>query len=250
MKILGVIQARVGSIRLPQKVLMLLEGLSILEHVINRVRKSHLLNDLVVATTTRPDDDQIVCLCESIDAKVFRGSEDDVLNRFYKVSLVYNPNHVVRITADCPLISPEIIDKAIGLHISNGNDYTSNTINPTYPDGLDVEVFTAEALHEADKHAMLKSDREHVTPYMKKSDLLKVENFTNSIDLSDKRWTVDEPVDYEFISKIYAHLYKKDGFFEWNEVLKFLDENKNLENINFGIKRNVGYLESLEADKN
>ena len=110
MKILGVIQARPASSRLPQKVLLKLEGSSFLEHVINRVRKSQYISDLVVATTSRSNDDRIAALCEKINTKVFRGSEEDVLDRFYQVSLVYKPNHVVRITADCPLISPEIID--------------------------------------------------------------------------------------------------------------------------------------------
>ena len=110
-------------------------------------------------------------------------------------------------------------------------------------------MFSNEALHEAVKHATLKSDREHVTPYMKRSNSLKVENFINSVDLSDKRWTVDEPVDFDFISKIYSHLFKKEKIFEWNEVLEFLDENKEFEQINFSIKRNIGYLKSLESDK-
>lgn len=250
MKILAVIQARCGSTRLPDKVLLPLEGRTVLEHVINRVKNSKKISDLIVATTTLKKDLKIVKLCETLKVKVFCGSENDVLDRFYFAAKPYSPKHIVRITADCPLIDSKIIDEVIEKHLKTNADYTSNVIEETYPDGEDVEVFTFKALRTAFNESVLPSEREHVTPYIKKHpELFKLVSVKHKKDLSKKRWTLDNAEDYEFIKKIYEKLYPLNNFFGINEILNFLEKNKYLEKINVRIIRNEGYKKSLKKEK-
>lgn len=248
--ITAVIQARIGSKRLPAKVLLKIQGRTILEHVIERVRKSKLIDEAVVATTILEEDLKIVNLCSKIGIRVYCGSENDVLDRYFQAARLLSAKHIVRITADCPLMDPEIIDKVIRLHFSKKADYTSNIITETFPDGEDVEIFTFKALCKAWKKARLYSEREHVTSYIRKNpDLFKLVNMENKEDFSDKRWTLDEKVDYEFIKLIYRNLYRKNRLFGMDEVLRLLDTHPEYENINNKIKRNEGYIKSLKKDK-
>ncbi|GAI87236.1 unnamed protein product, partial [marine sediment metagenome] len=190
MNIIAIIQARIGSTRLPRKVLMELEGKTVLEHVIERVKRSNLINDVVVATTILKDDLEIVKLCSNIGISVYCGSEENVLDRYYQTVRLFKAEHIVRITSDCPLMDPKIIDEAINLHLRKKADYTSNTIKETYPDGQDVEIFTFEALKKAWKNVNLASEKEHVTPYIRKNQSFKIVSLEYEKNLFHKRWTL------------------------------------------------------------
>ena len=251
MKVLGIIQARANSTRFPNKVLKDLEGKTVLERVVERVKKSALVSDVVVATTINKEDLKIAGLCSGSGIRVFRGSENDVLDRFYQAAELFKPEHVLRITADCPLIDPAVIDKVVAYHLSQKCDYTGNTLQKeTYPDGEDTEVFTFNALKRSWEEASLASEREHVTPYMKKNpDKFKCANVKCEKDLSKKRWTLDNPEDYEFIKTIYRALYHKNPFFGMEEVLDYLKAHPELEKVNSHIIKNEGYIKSLSADR-
>lgn len=249
MNIVAIIQARMGATRLPGKVLLELEGKTVLERVIERVRASRYINEVVVATTKKEENSSIVDICSLAGIKVYCGNEEDVLDRFYQAARLFKADQIVRITADCPLIDPEIIGQVISLHLESAADYTSNVLKATYPDGEDVEVFSSGALEKAWKTARLKSEREHVTPYIKNNpDLFKLVNLEYKEDLSAKRWTLDEPSDYEFIKIIYNKLCSNSRIFGMNDILQFLKENPRIENMNSGIQRNEGYLKSLKND--
>jgi spore coat polysaccharide biosynthesis protein SpsF (cytidylyltransferase family) len=249
MKIIAIIQARLGSTRLPGKVLLDLEGRTVLEHVVRRVKSSKHVDDVIVATTINMDDLEIVKLCTNLGIRVYCGSEDDVLDRYYQTARRFKADHIVRITSDCPLIDPVVIDEVIKLHFLDEADYSTNTIKETYPDGEDVEVFTFEALKQTWKNANLASEREHVTPYLRKNPAFKIASLESKKDLSNKRWTLDNPEDYEFIKLIYKNLYNKNQLFGMEEILKFIDRNPEVEMINKSITRNEGYLKSLKEDK-
>lgn len=250
-KILAIIQARMGSTRLPKKVLLDLEGKTVLEYVVERVKRSKLIDEVIVATTISPDDLDIVKLCSNKGIRVFCGSEDDVLDRYYQISKLIKPKHIVRVTADCPLIDPDIIDKTIDLHLYNNSDYTCNTLNETFPDGLDVEIFTYEALEKTWKEAKLTSEHEHVTPYIRNhKEIFKISGLDNKVNLSKKRWTLDEYDDYKFLKVIFENVYVNNPDFRMNDILKYLRKNPDVEIINNQIIRNQGYLKSLKEDKN
>lgn len=250
MKILAIIQARVGSTRLPKKVLLELCNKTVLEHVINRVKKTKLITDDVVATTINKEDLQIVDLCKKNKFQVYRGSENNVLDRFYQAARLYRPQHIVRITADCPIIDPRIIDQAINLHLKNKADYTANTIELSYPDGEDVEIFTFKALKEAWQNARLASELEHVTLYIRNyAKYYKISNLKNKIDLSSHRWTIDNREDYKLLKIIFSNLFHKNKFFGMNEVINFFDKNPQLLSINQHIRRNEGLQKSLNKDR-
>lgn len=245
--IIAVIQARIGSTRLSDKVLLNLEGKSVLERVIERVKNSKFIQEVIVATTISKEDLEIVNLCSKIGVRVYCGSENDVLDRYFQVARILTPRHIVRITADCPLIDPQVIDRVIKLHLKERADYTSNILKPTFPDGEDVEVFRFQALKKAWENARLSSEREHVTPYMRKHPaLFKRTNLSYAADLSRKRWTLDNKEDYRFIKLIYKNLLKKRSIFGMEEILEFLSEHPDCEKINHKIKRNEGYLKSLK----
>jgi spore coat polysaccharide biosynthesis protein SpsF len=248
--IVAIIQARMGSSRLPGKAMLPLADKPILGHVISRVKGSMHLDDIIVATTNRPADRRIIEYCADNSIKSFCGSEDDVLDRFYQAAKTLNPDHIVRITADCPIIDPSVIDTVISAHLREGADYSSNTLIPTYPDGEDVEIFKRWALEAAWKEAKLPSDREHVTPYLCKNPYrFKLATVKYEADLSDKRWTIDEEKDYLFLKEVFAALYPANPLFSMEDVLRLLSANPSLENANNGIVRNEGYMRSLEKDK-
>lgn len=249
---IAIIQARSGSTRLPNKIFMKLAKISNLHHVYSRVSKSEFTDQIVIATTNKSIDNRVEEFCRDNNINFFRGSEDDVLDRFYRCAKSLNlglKDNIVRITADCPLIDPSLIDNVIDFHINNKFDYTSNAINPTFPDGLDVEVFSFESLKIAWENAKLLSEREHVTPYMKNNkQKFNIGSYKNDVDLSNHRWTLDEKEDYEFINIIYENLYKKDRIFTTDEILGFLKDNPNIIKMNNEYIRNEGYLKSLKED--
>ena len=239
-----------SSTRLPGKVLKTLLGKPMLYRQIERILKSKRIDDLIIATSTSGDDDQIERLCSEINVKCFRGSLDDVLDRFYKAALPYKPDFIIRLTGDCPLFDHSLADELIDFFLKGGYDYASNTIEPTYPDGLDIEIMKFSALETTWKEAVLPSDREHVTPYIRKNaDKFKLGCMKYDVDLSYMRWTVDEPEDYLFITQVFSALYPEKPDFSWNEVLEFIKANPAIADLNSGFKRNEGYQKSLLNDK-
>ncbi len=248
MKNLLIIQARTGSSRLPNKVLKELCGEPMLQHIVERTQKCKKVEHILVATTIREEDSAIEELCQRIHVDCYRGSENDVLDRYYQAAKKYNPMNVIRITADCPFIDPVVIDQIIQIHENGGYDYTSNTLVETYPDGLDTEVFTFGALEKAWKKADLASEREHVTPYIKFKDGFPRFSVETTPSLATKRWTVDTEDDFAVVTQIYNALYNKENIFLMDDIIAFLDNNPQIEKINEGIIRNEGYLKSIKDD--
>ena len=249
-KIVAIIQARTDSTRFPKKVLADVLGKPMIAHLIERVKKSKLIDQLVLATTTRKIDDPITDVAKENKINIFRGNFEDVLDRYYKAAKKYQADIVVRITGDCPLIDPHIVDQVIQYFLENKYDYVTNTLEPTYPDGLDVEVFSFKALEIAWKEAQLLSEREHVTPYIvNHPEKFRISNVRNTADLSNLRWTVDRKEDLEFVKEIFKRLYKEKTMFHMQDILELLQKYPDLKEINAGIQRNEGYLSSLKKDK-
>jgi spore coat polysaccharide biosynthesis protein SpsF len=249
--ITAIIQARVRSSRLPRKVLLLLGRKTILENVVERVKNAKYIKKVIVATSDEKSDDEIAQLCKKKKFHCFRGSLNDVLDRYYQAAKKFKIKHICRITADCPLIDPKILDIAAKKYLKGRFDYVS-TAYPiaTYPDGLDTEIFSFEALEKSWKEAKLSSEREHVTPYIwKNPKLFKVYNIKNDKNLSSFRWTVDEEKDLKFVKEIYKRLDGAGRIFYMKDILALLRKNPELIKINKGIVRNEGYLRSLKADK-
>lgn len=245
----AIIQARMGSTRFPEKILKELNGKTILEHIYKRVEDSDV-GKIIIATTINPIDDCVEAFCSEHDFLCFRGSEHDVLERFYMAATEHNLDIIVRITADDPLKDTKIINKAIQLLVSHKYDYVSNTITPTYPEGIDVEVFTYEALSKAYKSATLPSEHEHVTPYIwKNTNKFNCYNFENDVDLSRMRWTMDTEDDYRFMCEIYSNFVGQDNF-SMDDILNVLEEKPELLEINQGHIRNEGYLKSIKEEQN
>jgi spore coat polysaccharide biosynthesis protein SpsF len=244
-----ILQARMSSSRLPGKVLKLILGEPMLLRQVERIMRARHVDALVIATSNDPSDDAIEEICFNKGLRCFRGSLDDVLDRFYYAAASISTEHVVRLTGDCPLADPQLIDKVISFHLQGGHDYTSNTIEPTYPDGLDVEVLRFSCLKEAWEEASLPSQREHVTPFIYQQPLrYKIGNHKNKVDLSSLRWTVDEPLDFELITQIYEALYPINPEFTTNDILSFLDQHSELKTLNTHFERNEGFLKSLKKD--
>lgn len=251
--IIAIIQARMGSTRLPGKVLLDLSGKSVLEHVIDRLRQSKYIDQIIVATSNNEENKVISDLCDAKNVFCFSGSEDDVLDRFYqacKALDLESEDIVIRITADCPLIDYEIVDKTIQSHIDENNDYTSNTMQCTFPDGLDCEIFSFNILTEAWKNANLSSEREHVTLYIRNHpELFKLGGLTNNVDYSHLRWTLDEKEDFILIKEIYKNLYDENEFFKMEDVINLLEMKPELSDVNSSIMRNEGLIKSLKNDQ-
>jgi glutamate-1-semialdehyde 2,1-aminomutase/spore coat polysaccharide biosynthesis protein SpsF len=235
-----------GSTRLPGKVLADVAGRPMLEHIVSRLRRARLITDVIVATSVNKTDDRIAELGSKKSFQVFRGDENDVLDRYYQAAKSANADVVVRITGDCPLIDPEIVDRVVAAFLREHCDYVSNTLVCTYPDGLDTEVFSFAALESAWTEARRAADREHVTPFIRTSRRFRLLNVESDLGRSTRhlRWTVDEPRDLEFIRAIYARLDKKE-FFGWHQVLALLDSDPILGNLNAACIRNEGFYRSV-----
>jgi spore coat polysaccharide biosynthesis protein SpsF len=251
--IAAIIQARMGSTRLPDKVMMDLAGSPVLWHVIDRLKHARRVDYILVATTQDPSDDIIEEKCRNWDIPVYRGPVDDVLARYYEAVCSLMATHgpvdaVVRITADCPLIDPQIVDKVIGDMLTGIFDYVSNIDPPTYPDGMDVEVFTLQALESAYRQATLASEREHVTPYIRNNPHFKKFNHTGDTNLSDIRLTLDTGKDFLVIEHIFQELYRPGEIFYLEDILQLLNSRPALREMNAMHKRNEGYQKSLKLD--
>lgn len=239
MNVIAIVQARMGSTRLPGKVLLDLAGEPVLVRDINRIKRARTLNKIVVATTLEALDNSIVDLCRERAWPFFRGSEHDVLDRYYGAAITHKADIVVRITADCPLIEPEIVDKTVNMLLCRqcGADYASNGLPPrTYPRGMDVEAFTLSTLERAWREDSNIAWREHVTPFIySHPDIFRLANVTNSTDYSHMRWTLDTKEDLEFIRRIYSQF--NNDHFTWKEVIALLDQNPSWMKINSHIEQ-------------
>lgn len=253
MNILAITQARIGSTRLPEKILKTINGESLLEMHLKRIQKSKLITKLKVATTNEPDADKIVSVAAKLGIEVYKGSVDNVLDRFYETAVPEMPDWVVRLTSDCPLIDPVEIDNVIQYAINNDLDYVSNTLKPTFPDGIDVEVFKFSVLEKAYKEAKLKSELEHVTSYIWKNSsfmggsLFKSDCVMYHEDYSKIRLTVDTQEDFLVIERL-VNILGTDR--PWMDYVKTLQEHPEIEKINELFTRNEGYQKSLEKDNN
>lgn len=229
-----------GSSRLPGKVLMHLQGKTVLGHIIERLQRSLLADSVVIATSTNAIDQPIAELAIQMGIKCFRGDEHDVLSRYYHTARTVGANIVIRCNGDCPLIDPAIVDEVITLFLSKNSevDYVSNILHPTYPTGMHTEVFHYSALEKAFKEASDPLEREHVTPYLyRHPHLFKLKSLQMSPDLSWHRWTLDYHEDLILIRRIYAYLYPQNKHFTMRDVLELLDRNKNWSKINGNIQK-------------
>ena len=249
MNIIAIVQARMGSSRLPNKVFLPLEGKPVLEHVIDRLRLCKLLNGIVVATSAELNDDSVARWCEEKEVNIFRGSLNDVLDRYYGAASKIKADVIVRITADCPAIDPNIVDEVVTGFLAG--EYDAYGLSGEFPDGLDCQVFSFSAIEKAWREATLTSDREHVGPYIEKTrpELFKQGGLRKFNGLAHHRWTLDEPCDYEFLQKVFAKLYKKERVFFAEDILALMEEEPDLMKINSAVIRNEGYLKSIQSDK-
>lgn len=249
-RVVAIIQARTGSTRLPGKVLRPLAGKPMLERQLERVREAKSIDIFIVATTEKPEDDPIVDIAKRAGTLCFRGDEKDVLDRYYKAAKEANADVVVRITGDCPLHDPHVIDLVIKRFEENKVDYTITPAN--FPEGLDTEVFSWSALEAASKEARLPSEREHVTPFIcdhpERFVIDKPWTVGNN-DHSSLHWSVDTEKDFVFAEKVYQELYRSDKMFRMEDVLKLLSSKPALKEINKGGTGYEGYQKSLKEDE-
>jgi len=232
MKIAAIIQARISSTRLPGKVLKELpfnSGITCLEQVIRRLKKSKKIDDIVIATTEDKEDNEIVDIAKKEDVKYFRGSKENVLSRYYFAAKKNNIDVVVRITSDCPCIDVDITDLTIDAHINKVADYTSNSLTRTYPHGLDVEVFNFNALEEAYKNATKYYEKEHVTPYIYKNPQkfkINIVKAPKELYASDIRITLDTEEDYALLCAVFDYLYPKNEYFNAYDIVNLFNKEK------------------------
>lgn len=239
MKVVAIVQARMGSTRLPKKVMKEVVGKPMIQLLLERLSRSKGLDQIIVATSTESENDELQTAVESYGYRCVRGSEDDVLSRFYTAAEMVDADVVVRITGDCPLVDPNLVDECIEKFKKNNVDYCSNANPPTYPDGLDVEVFTFSALNKANNIATSSFDREHVTPYLSVDNSFTTGNVSNTEDLSALRWTVDEPEDFQVIKKVFEY-FSPNINFSWTDVLELQVKHPEIFLINQSIMRNEG----------
>lgn len=240
MRVVAIMQARMCSSRLPGKVLLKVLGKPLLEYQLERVNRSKFIDEIVVATTDQTIDDPIVTLCKNMEISYYRGSETDVLKRYYMAAIQTKADVVVRLTSDCPLIDPAQIDKVIESYFTCDHPlkYVSNTLIRTFPRGMDTEVFSFHALKEAYDKAELKVDREHVTRYMINNDgVFKLLNVSNDKDFSHHRWTVDTQADFLLIKKIIGALYQQSSEFTLEDIIQLLDKYPEWQMINHHIQQ-------------
>jgi len=249
--IVCIIQARMGSTRLPGKVLMPVLGKPMLLRQIERVRRSRLIDKIIIATTVKKEDDEIETMVKNAGFDCFRGSENDVLDRYYRAAQKAKADIVIRLTGDCPLSDPKIIDETIEYFLQHKKsiDYTSKPIN--YPEGLDMEIFSFSVLERAWKEGIKPSEREHVTPYIyNHPEIFQIRSWKNGTgDFSKMHWSVDTIEDFKFVTKIFEALYHQNPNFSKDEIIKFLQKNPSMLSINSGGTGYEGYIKSLQEDK-
>lgn len=249
----AIIQARMTSSRLPGKVLFEINGRPLLSYMLDRVKAARTVDQLIVATSLQVSDNPIAGLCQREGIPCYRGSLDDVLDRYYQAARHYKSDVIVRLTGDCPLIDPQIIDAVVRKFQAGQYDYVANDAPPdgmTYPDGMDVEVFSFKALKRAWQEAKKPSEREHVTFYFwKNPHLFSTSRYDLKENLSGYRLTVDYREDFEMIRSLMDHFAENNSVFTMKEIISFLDENPEIKAINSHIASNQGWQAALEKDK-
>ncbi len=239
MKVVAIVQARMGSTRLPNKVLKPIAGKPIIELLLARLARATEIDEIVVATSEDSRNRPLIDAVSKLGYRCHAGSENDVLDRYIHAARMADAEVVVRITGDCPLIDPALVDEAIRRFKAAGVDYLSNAAPPSYPDGLDTEVFTFAALERASRETDKTFDREHVTPYLRESGKFSRSGMQNDQDLSGLRWTVDEPADLDVVSKVFGH-FAPDIHFSWRQVLDLQRSQPSLFAANQQLIRNEG----------
>lgn len=252
MKVTALIQARMSSTRLPGKVLKEVVGKPMLELLVERIRHAKTLSDIVIATGDNPANQPIVDVARRLGCPVFIGSEEDVLDRFYSAAKEYAADSIVRITGDCPLHDPRLIDELVRFYLTHHErfDYVSNVDPPTFPDGLDLWVFPFATLEKAWREARLPSEREHVCPYIwKHPELFRIGHLQSPVDYSALRWSVDDPLDFEFVTAVYTALYRgAQEPFSFAEILRFVTQHPEIDLREKRAERDEGYAHSLLRD--
>ena len=238
-KIVAIVQCRLGSIRFPKKVLSLIEGKPAINHLLTRLSRSKMITEVLTAIPKNKDNNILHRYLRDLNFRVFRGSEENVLKRYYEAAKSINAEVIIRITGDCPLVDYGMIDNLLLKFLKGDYDYLSNNNPPTYPDGFDVEIFKFKTLKETIKNAKSSYEKEHVTPFMQKSKKFKKINVFSKIDYSRYRLTLDEEEDLKLIRKIFKKFNKKSHF-TYKEVVKFLIKNPKLVNLNKHLERNAG----------
>lgn len=238
--VVAIVQARMGSTRLPGKVLKKVAGEPLLYYLIERLKKAKLINQIIIATTEKPEDDKIIDFCMEQKLPFFRGSEENVLSRFYHAAFDYSGEVIIRVTSDCPLIDPEVVDQVVKIILNRYPeiDYASNTIERTFPRGLDVEAFTFNALQKAYIEANSPEELEHVTYYIYSNPKeFNIKSLKGKENNSDLRLTVDTPEDFELISLIINKLQDKNPNYRTSDIVKLLEEHPEWKEINAHIKQ-------------
>jgi len=239
MNILAIVQARMGSHRFPGKVMKTIQDKSLIEILLQRLSFSELISKIVVAIPCEEQDDILEKHILSKGYDVFRGATNDVLDRYYQAAKKYNPDVIVRVTGDCPLIDADVVDRTISLFLDGNFDYACNCNPPTFPDGLDTEVFSFDALNEIWLNRFSLEEKEHVTVSLRNNNKYKKTNYFSKIDYSFKRWTVDEQKDLDLVSLIFES-FKPNFNFKWADIINFENTNNHLFNNNSDILRNSG----------
>ncbi len=235
MKVISIVQARMGSTRLPGKALKPIEGKAMTWHVLNRLKRSKSIQTICLATTDKKEDSALLELANNMGVNSFAGSETNVLDRYYQCATAQKSDHVVRLTGDCPLIDPEVTDAIINKHLESGADYTSNTLERSFPRGLDTEVMTYDTLKKVWEAAVTDGAREHVTQYIRlnRGDFRVEQVVANpSLKAPDFRFCVDTEEDFEFVASVYHYLYRINADFKTQSVLDLLDKRPELKKIN------------------
>lgn len=239
----AIIQARCGSTRFPNKVFANIDGKPLIWHVVNRLTYAKTIDNIIIATTVNANDDKIESWCNDNNISCFRGSENDVLNRYYRASVAFPSDVVVRITADDPFKEPSVIDKVVSKLIEEGYDHVTNNFPPTFPEGLDCEAFTFNALKESEENARDPFEREHVTQYIYHNPLkFKIGNVSAVENLSYLRWTIDKDSDLEMVKSVYNHRNPENkGILLMKEIIEIITRHPEIAKINSDVERSAMY---------
>lgn len=241
-KIAAIIQARSGSTRLGNKVFADICGKPLIYHIVKRLQSSQNLSDIIIATTENALDDEIYSWAINNRIKCFRGNEQNVLDRFYSTATIFGVENIVRITADDPFKDPAMLDEMVEIFLETGVDLLTNNYPPSFPEGMDIEIFSFKALSIANNNASANFQKEHVTQYFYQNENnFTIKNFEQSFDTSFLRWTIDTQTDLEMVREVYKYLFKENEVFGLNDIYKLLEIKPYIALMNQAEKRSFMY---------